>query len=160
MAALAAMFADGAALIGDLDAAGRLPAAELPGALRSLLGRRARLAYWDTRVALGRPGRARVALLGPDRASAVIVNVLLPFLSCSGRDVSGSLRALPREEDNAVTRHMALMLLGRDHNPATWTEALRRQGLQQIAEDFCMASRGACGECRLPSALAEWGDGG
>jgi hypothetical protein len=63
------------------------------------------------------------------------------------------LSNLPREEDNAVTRQMALMLLGRDHNPAVWADGLRRQGLQQVSEDFCMAARGACGECRLPAAI-------
>lgn len=157
MAALAAMFADGSALVRELDAAARLPASELPDALGRLLGRHAQFAYWEKRVALGRPpGRGRVALLGPDRTSALIANVLLPFLACSGHDVSGALRALPREEDNAVTKRMALMLLGRDHNPAVWTDALRRQGLQQVSEDFCMAARGACGECRLPAALATW----
>jgi hypothetical protein len=154
MAALAALFADGSSLVDRLNRAVEPGPPAAPRTLSSILSQGARFPYWDRRVAWGaRPGRGRLALIGPDRMAAVITNVVAPFLQAAGHDVSGLLRRLPREQDNATTRRMAHLLLGRDHNPSTVSAALRHQGLLQISEDFCTVSRGGCSECSLPAAL-------
>lgn len=115
--------------------------------------------FWTRRTALAAvPSDAPVALIGPGRAAALIVNALVPWIAACGDDPewpdAGFLRALPAEDDNRSIRHMAHALFGHDHNPALYRTGLRQQGLLQIFGDFCLNARGGCRTCRFPGALA------
>ncbi len=115
--------------------------------------------YWSHRLGLASARRPTpVALIGAERAAAIVVNVAIPFLAAGGylgNAQRGLLAALPPEHDNALVRTTAKLLLGRDHNPALYRTALRQQGLIQIFQDFCLHDRSRCQSCSLPAALSE-----
>jgi hypothetical protein len=113
--------------------------------------------YWAHRLGLNSPRRpAPVALIGEERATAIVMNVALPFLAAGGHLGPAHqtlLRALPPEHDNTLIRTTSKLLLGRDHNPALYRSALRQQGLIQIFQDFCLHDRTRCATCPLPALL-------
>jgi hypothetical protein len=115
--------------------------------------------YWSHRLGLTGPRRAApVALIGEERATALVVNVAIPFLASGGHlgpSHQSLLRALPPEHDNSLIRTTAALLLGRDHNPAVYRGALRQQGLIQIFQDFCLHDRSRCQTCSLPASIGE-----
>ena len=114
--------------------------------------------YWDRRLRLGgRRQNGRVALLGRGRIDAVLLNLFVPFRAAisPGADVSRWLRDLPIEEDNVIIRRTAHCLFGPDHPPSLYRTGLRRQGLIQIFQDFCLNDRSRCTSCPLPRALRE-----
>jgi hypothetical protein len=114
--------------------------------------------YWCRRLGLAGTRRdSPVALIGVERAAALVMNVAIPFLAAGGHlgpSHQSLLRALPPEHDNTLIRTTARLLLGRDHNPALYRTALRQQGLIQIFQDFCLHDRTRCQSCALPAALA------
>jgi hypothetical protein len=116
-------------------------------------------AYWSHRLGLTAQRRETpVALIGEERATAIVVNVAIPFLAAEGHlgpAHQSLLRALPPEHDNTLIRTTARLLLGRDHNPALYRGALRQQGLIQLFQDFCLLDRSRCQTCPLPAALRE-----
>lgn len=115
--------------------------------------------YWDRRLSLcGKVRATSVALIGPSRASAIIANVLIPFLAALGEDApfhGGILCRLPAEGDNAIVRQSAHTLFGPDHSAKLYRSGLRRQGLLQIFHDFCLNDRSRCSTCPLPDALRD-----
>ena len=114
--------------------------------------------YWNRRWSLGGPKTAApVALVGKRRASAMLSNVLLPFLAANGKSSALSqelLRRLPAEEDNSLIRQAAHDLFGPDHNPEFYRSGLRQQGLLHIFHAYCLGDRSACRHCTLPDTLA------
>ncbi len=111
-------------------------------------------AFWDHRLSWGRPPiDSTVALIGDSRRNAMMINILVPFLAATGRDIRALLKHLPTESSNALTRQTAHALLGRDHNPALHRTGLRRQGLLQIFHDFCLVHGADCHTCPFPAAL-------
>ncbi len=116
-------------------------------------------AYWSHRLGLMAKRRETpVALIGEERATAIVVNVAIPFLAAEGHlgpAHQALLRALPPEHDNSLIRTTARLLLGRDHNPALYRGALRQQGLIQLFQDFCLLDRSRCQTCPLPAAIRE-----
>lgn len=110
--------------------------------------------FWDRRLSWGRPAvESRVALVGVSRLNAIVINILIPFLAATGRDIRPLLTHLPAEAGNALTRQTAHALFGRDHNPALHRTGLRRQGLLQIFHDFCLTHATDCQTCPFPKAL-------
>ncbi len=119
--------------------------------------------YWHRRLRwTGPPSAAPVALIGEDRAGAILTNVLLPFWAARGL-LDGTRRVwleqLPIEEDHSRVRETAAILFGHDHNPALYRSGLRRQGLIQIFQDFCLENRSGCRRCALLSMLPTLGRG-
>ena len=121
--------------------------------------------YWQRRLAFsGKPQIGPVALIGDDRATSILINVIVPYLAVLGGPhaaASAAWQHLPAEQDNAVVRRTAHVLLGRDHNPALYRAGLRQQGLIQIFQDFCLNDRSHCERCELIAHLnsfpaAEW----
>ena len=95
---------------------------------------------------------APLALLGPDRQAAWLVNVLVPWAMAGGRWIpveDAELRDLPGEEANILVKQAAMNLLGADHNPAMYRSTLCRQGLIQVFNDFCLNQAADCGECAI-----------
>jgi hypothetical protein len=116
--------------------------------------------YWDTRLSLGgRKQDSPIALLGKTRIDAILLNVFVPFLTARNApvDFAGLPRHLPVEEENEIIRRTAHYLFGPDHPPSLYRTGLRRQGLIQIFQDFCLNDRSRCGTCPLPGALREDG---
>ena len=115
--------------------------------------------YWRRRLGLScAPGRSDIALLGEDRAAAILCNVVVPFLVATDRVQRGAgelLGFLPPAHDDALARCTAFALFGRDYNPKFHRTALRQQGLLQIFNDFCLGDRSACKSCGLPAVVAE-----
>jgi hypothetical protein len=100
-------------------------------------------------------------LLGPQRATDLAINVILPWLWM--RAVVGqneSLRQVaehryhiwPAAEDNALLRHARQRLLG-DSRRSLFRTASHQQGLLQVERDFCEQSNALCHNCPFPDWL-------
>ncbi len=117
--------------------------------------------YLCARLSLtGRPRATPVALVGATRAAAMLANVWIPWLAAQDgytEAVTHALEALPPEGDNGIVKQTAFYLFGRDHAPSLYRDALTRQGLHQIFQDFCLNDRSRCGQCGFPDALARYG---
>lgn len=113
--------------------------------------------YWRRRLALGRkPSSSGIALVGRQRAAAVVSNVVIPFQLALRRPMpplDSIFGSLPAEEDNIIIRQAASNLMGPDHNPALYRNGLLQQGLIQIFHDFCLGDRSDCRECSLVKAI-------
>ncbi len=109
--------------------------------------------FWHHHLSLRGPRLAKpVALLGKHRLAAITVNTIVPFLIAAG-EKEIPLDNLPAEEINSIMKSTAAALLGPDHNPRLYRSGIRRQGLIQIAHDFCLPGDAACSECPLPDNL-------
>lgn len=123
---------------------------------RALLDPPAAVAYWQKFLSFGgRRQKGDIALIGEGRIAAILSNVILPFLAAQEWPIAPLLPHLPAEEDNSLIRRTAHALFGRDHNPATYRDGLKQQGLLQVFHDFCLNNRSACVDCTLSKALAE-----
>jgi hypothetical protein len=90
-------------------------------------------------------------LIGRTRAKEIIINVLLPFISASGKydnrpdNVENALElynVYPATEGNNIERHMSNQLGIKRSQIKT---AQRQQGLLHLYKRFC--TQGGCGEC-------------
>jgi hypothetical protein len=115
--------------------------------------------YWHTHILLGSPYQKDAgSLIGKGRASAILINIVIPFLAAM--DFTHLLHCnfladLPTEDDNTIVRRSARNLFGKDHNPRSlYNCALRQQGLIQIYYDFCINDKTMCSGCPLATALA------
>jgi len=122
--------------------------------------------YWCRHLVIGRkPSATDIALIGRQRAAAMVSNVVIPLeigrrrLRPAKDHVAKShvtdelLKHLPAEEDNALIRQSAFNLIGPDHNPALYRNGLCQQGLIQIFHDFCLGDRSNCAECRFVNMI-------
>ncbi len=113
--------------------------------------------YFSMRCCFGgKPLKHPASLIGRERAEAMAVNVLAPFLAAAGAEkafAGGLLEHMPPAEENSLIRQTAYTLLGADHPPSLYRAGLRRQGLLQIFHDYCLNDRSRCAACPLPSLL-------
>jgi len=113
--------------------------------------------YWDNRLSLSSgPKREKVGLIGPQRARAIMINVIVPFWAATVQDMRLPpkwLNRLPSDAANSIVRQTAYWLFGPDHSPALYRNGLRRQGLMQIFHDFCLNDRSRCAQCAFPRLL-------
>ena len=117
---------------------------------------RCRWPFWNRRLTFssGPDAAQDIALLGESRAAAILTNVVLPFAAAEEELPAGVLEQLPPEDLSAPMRLTALHLLGRDHNPALYSDnGLLQQGLLQIHLDFCLNAKPGCDACALCAAL-------
>jgi hypothetical protein len=115
--------------------------------------------YWSYRYTFSgrRLARSR-ALVGDERATSIVVDVLLPILlGHAQRDgdavlqsrLCGLWRGLPRRQGNAVTRRMEQAIFPNKADAQRVVNCARRQqGLHQLYRDCCNAEEG-CGRCVL-----------
>jgi hypothetical protein len=134
---------------------------ELPWALFELLRGQAD-AFWSWHWNLRAPRLAEPQpLLGPQRATDLAVNVVLPWLWM--RAVVGQnehLRSVaehryftwPAAGDNAVLRLARQRMLGAGRRHL-FRRAAPQQGLLQIERDFCEQSNALCHHCPMPEWL-------
>ncbi|HZU04727.1 MAG TPA: DUF2851 family protein [Chloroflexota bacterium] len=115
-------------------------------ALAELLVVRAEEGYWRDHWDFGRASaRPLPALLGPERAAEMVVNVLLPLLAAWGEalgDAALTAAAVtcyqqhPPTGDNERLRHMRRQVLG-GASRAVIATACRQQGLLHIYQQTC-----------------------
>ena len=113
--------------------------------------------FWRRRLAwAGRIQPRSIALVGKDRIRAIAANVLWPAAHAFGwaGDDFELRTAVPAETLNSIMRRTAHLLFGRDHPAAIYRSGLARQGLMQVAADFCFRDNSRCKSCPLPGALA------
>lgn len=113
--------------------------------------------YWDHRFSLGGKILSHsYALVGEERACAILVDVLVPFLVAKGRIESDQKllsrihkvwARLPRRHSNTVVSRMETVLFP-DGSLAhdVLNSARRQQGLHQLYSDFCARPDG-CESC-------------
>lgn len=135
------------------------PAARAGRALAELIAG-VRDPYWEHHGDLGVPLRRPTALIGMDRASEIVVNVVLPWAIGVARTRAwpalehAALAAYhqhPRLPGNAITRYMEHQLLGPDARRAVST-ACRQQGLHQLFARWC--DRRDCARCAAGERFA------
>jgi len=113
--------------------------------------------YWSRRCTLGGSKLdSPLALVGGQRATGILVDVLLPVLLAHARTegdekLSSRLhllwRRLPTRSGNSVTRRMSGVLFGdTDEAGDVIDSARRQQGLHQLYRDFCGSDDG-CDRC-------------
>jgi len=116
--------------------------------------------YWGKRLAWsGKLQSKSINLIGKSRANAIAVNVFIPFLAAKGCEEAFSsdlLAKAPAEPLNAIMRETAHTLFGPTHPPALYKGAVRRQGLMQIFQDYCLGDRSGCEDCRFPILLNQF----
>ena len=122
--------------------------------------------FWSRHWTLqSRPMPEAHPLLGPQRASDLAVNVILPWLwSRTGAAADKSLQSRveeryfswPEGEDNSLLRlaRQRLFSGGKSGLPRT---AATQQGLLQIVRDFCSHSDALCQRCEFPALVARMG---
>jgi hypothetical protein len=119
--------------------------------------------YWARRCTFaGRPLPRASRLVGNDRASAMIVNVVLPLVLCEARRTGD-----PQMEAQAHDVYVALAPLAENHATryvagrvfpsaveakAVVTSTRRQQGLLQMYADFCRAADATCERCLFLTA--------
>jgi hypothetical protein len=113
--------------------------------------------YWNHRYKMGgsRLSSAR-ALVGEQRACAILVDVLIPILCAHARSqddaelngrISRVWSRLPRRNPNTVVRRMREVMFGGDGLAREVINSARRQqGLHQLHNDFCHSAEG-CRSC-------------
>jgi hypothetical protein len=118
----------------------------------------ARRAHW-TSAPFARPA----ALVGPDRAQTLWVNVFLPAAAADARrrgdeaaerELRRRYAGLKLREPNGAARLMAHRLLG-DERAARFPlkHEFQQQGLLQIFQDFCDTKPWACQVCVFPQVI-------
>ena len=116
--------------------------------------------YWSRRLSWGGAKLARpLSLIGAERAQALVVNVVVPYLAACGKKEAlppDVLAGLPRETSNSLVRQTAFNLFGAHHPGSLYATGLRRQGLLQIFHDYCLNDRSRCASCTFPALLAAW----
>lgn len=119
--------------------------------------RRAHDGYWSFREGFaGKRSAMPLQLIGDERADAITINVITPFLAAIGKQnlfEGGLLDRLPVEGDNALLRQTAHHLFGPDHPAKLYATGRRRQGLLQIFHDYCLNDRSRCATCLFPKLL-------
>ena len=158
MVAAASFFCGKETILDRLRVAETGPAEQWVARMMTVLLKCQPLVYWGNRLGLGAPQLDKeVALVGVDRASAILSNVIVPFMAAAGRlpcPPGGIPNLLPAASNDGVVKRTASALFGRDHNPKLHRTGLRQHGLLQIHHDFCESDRSACKACALPSAIA------
>ena len=113
--------------------------------------------WWDHHLSWkGTYSAKPICLIGSERAGAICANVLVPFYCARTKchmDCDILANALPCESDNSTILQTAFLLFGRDVPESLYHSPLRRQGLIQIFQDFCLHDRSRCRSCPLPDHL-------
>jgi hypothetical protein len=95
--------------------------------------------HWNTYISWQKKC-APTALVGQDRANAMITNILVPYRAAIGT-TDLQLHNLPVEPSNSIIRQTAHALFGPDHTNKVYKSALARQGLIQIFHDYVITHR-------------------
>ena len=114
--------------------------------------------YWDHHYTFtSQPTPKRMALIGPDRISAILMNLVLPLALRENPAHFEKLSALLAPDFNLRVKTASLRLFGADAKRIPLLKnAVHQQGLLQIYDDFCCQDLSDCRDCRFPEQLAQW----
>jgi hypothetical protein len=121
--------------------------------------------FWDFHYTLhSSASPAPIALLGKARVKEILANVLFPLVAFSGAAEWETYKHVRAELGNKHLELAGIRLFGDQKRARTHTRFLfQQQGLLQIFEDFCLANRNDCRDCRFPrlvksiaGALPDW----
>ena len=101
---------------------------------------------WDGRI-LSSSSR----LIGTDRATALLFQVLAPLTNLTEGELGSHMENWPSGADAGLLRSASMRLLGVPFPPPDVRTHLAREGLLQIYKDFCRAK--PCAECSMPEFL-------
>ena len=101
---------------------------------------------WDGRI-LSSSSR----LIGADRATALLFQVLAPLTDLTDADLGSRMENWPPGADAGLLRSASMRLLGVPFPPPDVRTHLAREGLLQIYKDFCRAK--PCTKCSMPEFL-------
>ncbi|OGV63884.1 MAG: hypothetical protein A2498_05820 [Lentisphaerae bacterium RIFOXYC12_FULL_60_16] len=114
--------------------------------------------YWNSRLSTGGQHQSKpVAIVGPDRVSAIITNVIVPFIAASGKPIHNLLDALPVEQTGTPIRNVSSALWGPDLPSRAIASGLHQQGLLQIHHDCCSSNGTGCPDCPIPAWIKSAG---
>ena len=115
--------------------------------------------FWDYYLSFnGQRQAAPVALIGDSRTAAIIINIFIPWLAARGElpvPAAGMLDSLPGGTADSTVKMTAHNLFGPAHSRKLYSSGLRRQGLIQIFNDFCVQDRSSCADCRFPEIIRQ-----
>jgi len=114
--------------------------------------------YWDFHYTLtSQASPRRMALVGPERVSGILMNVVLPMALREHPSEFVKLQALAAPDFNLHIKNAALRLFGANARRVPLLKtALHQQGLLQIYQDFCRQDVSDCHQCPFPEQLAQW----
>ena len=104
-------------------------------------------------------------LIGPERATDLATNAVLPWLwarahqggqSNLGLEVERRYHRWPLAQDNALLRRVRQRLF--PGSRLRLLHAAQQQGLIQIARDFCENADALCRDCPFPTYVGQWSE--
>ena len=101
---------------------------------------------WDGRIL-----SSSCRLIGTDRATAPLFQVLAPLADLSEAELGARMENWPAGGDAGLLRSASMRLLGVPFPPPDVRTHLSREGLLQIYKDFCRAK--PCTQCSMPEFL-------
>jgi hypothetical protein len=108
--------------------------------------------FWDFHYTLhSSASPTPIALLGKARVKDILANVLFPLVAFAGAPDWEWYKQVRAELGNKHLELAGLRLFGdREHARTHTCFLFQQQGLLQIFEDFCLANRNDCRDCRFP----------
>ena len=108
--------------------------------------------FWDHHSSWdGRILSSSCRLIGTDRATALLFQVLAPLADLSEAELGARMENWPAGGDAGLLRSASMRLLGVPFPPPDVRTHLSREGLLQIYKDFCRAK--PCTQCSMPEFL-------
>ncbi len=113
--------------------------------------------YWDYHYTLtSKRQPARMALLGHERISDIMANILLPLFLPERPDLWTAYLSLPAAQQNEKTKLAAIRLFGSTAAAAPWTKQVwHQQALLQVYDDFCLKDATDCQHCPYPEQMLD-----
>ena len=113
--------------------------------------------YWDHHYTLvSKRSPERMALVGPERVNAILVNIVLPLAFRESPSSFDKLQALAAPDYNLRVKAAALRLFAMEAQRVPLLKsAINQQGLLQIYDDFCCHDLSDCAQCKLSGQLAQ-----
>tara|TARA_R110002096_G_scaffold200639_12_gene384742 strand:- start:7623 stop:9032 length:1410 start_codon:yes stop_codon:yes gene_type:complete len=114
--------------------------------------------YWSHHYTLRSKAVAKpMALIGKDRISDILGNVLFPFAISAHSSEWAAYRELPNSVENEKLRRAKIRLFGEaTGRKKQFKKFYQQQALLQIFEDFCLVDLSDCADCPFPEQLAQW----
>jgi len=108
--------------------------------------------FWDHHSDWnGRILSSSFRLVGADRATALLFQVLAPLTDLTEAELGSRMDNWPAGGDAGLLRSASMRLLGAPFPPPDIRSHLAREGLLQIYKDFCRAK--PCTKCSMPKFL-------
>jgi len=117
--------------------------------------------FWETHYTLvSKKSVRKLALMGKDRISDLIINHLLPLQIVDGDKTAWSVyQSFPAPSLNEKVKCAHYRLFGnRDDAQLFLKKAWQHQALLQIYQDFCLTDTSGCENCPFPEQLANFGE--